>query len=53
MSTVVYATVSTALVPIFGINPSYIPMISIILMAITVTYSSAGGLKAVVKTDVL
>lgn len=53
MSTVVYATVSTALVPIFGINPSYIPLISIILMAITVTYSSAGGLKAVVKTDVL
>ena len=53
MSTVVYATVSTALVPIFGIDPSYIPLISIILMVITVTYSSAGGLKAVVKTDVL
>ncbi len=53
MSTVVYATVSTALVPIFGINPSYIPLISILLMAITVIYSSAGGLKAVVATDVL
>ena len=53
MSTVVYATVSTALVPIFGISPSYIPLISIILMAVTVAYSSAGGLKAVVLTDVL
>lgn len=53
MSTVVYATVSTALVPIFGIDSSYIPVISIILMAITVIYSSAGGLKAVVTTDVL
>lgn len=53
MSTVVYATVSTALIPIFGIDPSYIPLISVILMVITVTYSSAGGLKAVVKTDVL
>ena len=53
MSTVVYATVSTALVPIFGIDPSYTPLISIILMAITVVYSSAGGLRAVVMTDVL
>ena len=53
MSTVVYATVSTALIPIFGIDPSYVPLISIILMAITVIYSSAGGLKAVVTTDVI
>ena len=53
MSTVVYATVSTALVPIFGIDPSYVPLISILLMAITVVYSSAGGLKAVVMTDVI
>lgn len=53
MSTVVYATVSTALVPIFGIDPSYIPLISIILMLITVVYTSAGGLKAVVTTDVI
>ncbi|MBR4755448.1 MAG: sodium/solute symporter, partial [Bacteroidales bacterium] len=53
MSTVVYATVSTALVPILGIDPAYVPLISIILMAITVLYSSAGGLKAVVTTDVI
>ena len=53
MSTVVYATVSTALVPIFGIDPSYVPLISILLMAITVIYSSAGGLRAVIKTDVI
>lgn len=53
MSTIVYATVSTALVPIFGIDASYVPLISIILMVITVIYTSAGGLKAVVKTDVI
>ena len=53
MSTVVYATVSAALVPIFGIDPSYVPLISIVLVVITVIYSSAGGLKAVVKTDVI
>lgn len=53
MSTVVYATVSTALVPIFGVDPSYVPFISILLMLITVIYSSAGGFKAVVTTDVI
>lgn len=53
MSTVVYATVSTALVPIFGVSPDYIAPISVILMVITVIYSSAGGLKAVVTTDAI
>lgn len=53
MSTVVYATVATALVPIFGLSPSYIAPISVILMVITVIYSSAGGLKAVVTTDAI
>lgn len=53
MTTVMYATVSVALVPIFGISPDYVPVISVILMLITVFYTSIGGLKAVVTTDVL
>lgn len=53
MSTVVFATVSTALVPIFGLSPEYVAPISIILMVITIIYSSAGGLKAVVTTDAI
>lgn len=53
MSTVVYATVSAALVPIFGLDPSYIPLVSVLLMLVTVVYTSFGGIKAVVTTDVL
>lgn len=53
MSTIVYATVATALVPIFGVAPAYVPIISFVLVLITVVYTTMGGLKAVVMTDVL
>lgn len=53
MSTVVYATVTTALIPIFGIDPGYAPLITVVLVLITLIYTTAGGLRAVVLTDVL
>lgn len=51
MSTVMYATVSTALVPIFGIDPSYTLLITVILILITLVYTTFGGMRAVVLTD--
>ena len=53
MSTIIYATVDTALVPILGIDPSLVPLISIVLVLFTVLYTTWGGLKAVVYTDAL
>ncbi len=53
MSTIVYATVDTALLPILGFGREWVPLISIILVLITVIYTTMGGLKAVVLTDVV
>lgn len=53
MSTIIYATVDTALVPILGISRGMVPFISFILVLITVIYTTMGGLKAVVITDVM
>lgn len=53
MSTIVYATVDSALIPILGLSQEMVPAISIILVLITVVYTTMGGLKAVVMTDVL
>jgi SSS family transporter len=53
MSTIIYATVDIALVPIIGIDERLVPLVSIILVLITVIYTSMGGLKAVVLTDSL
>lgn len=53
MSTIIYATVDTALQPIIGFTKEMVPVISILLVLITVVYTTMGGLKAVVTTDVL
>lgn len=53
MSTIVYATVDSAFIPILGLSRDMVPVISIILVLITVVYTTMGGLKAVVMTDVL
>ena len=53
MATIIYATISTALVSIVDISPSYIPYIGIFLMLLTILYTSLGGFKAVVTTDVI
>lgn len=51
MTTIIYATVDTALVPIFDLDRTLVPLISIILSLLTVVYTTMGGIKAVVKTD--
>ena len=53
MSTIVYATVDIALMPIMGFSKEFVPIISIALVLITVVYTTMGGIKAVVITDVL
>lgn len=53
MSTIVYATVDTALIPILGLSKSMVPLISLIIVLSTVIYTTLGGMKAVVVTDVL
>ena len=53
MSLVIYATANTVLVPILGLKPSAVPWICVALGLVTVAYTSLGGLRAVVLTDVL
>ncbi|MDD3967310.1 MAG: sodium/solute symporter [Proteiniphilum sp.] len=53
MTTIVYAAVKIAFVPIFNIDSSLVPLVSIILSIITVIYTTMGGIRAVVKTDVV
>ncbi len=53
MATIIFATVNTAMVSIFGFDKSYVPLICLIISLVTVVYTSMGGLKAVVITDAL
>jgi SSS family solute:Na+ symporter len=53
MSLVIYATADTVLVPIMGLDRSAVPWICVALGLVTVMYTSAGGLRAVVLTDVI
>ena len=53
MATIVYVTVDIAFLSVVSINPDYIPFLSILLIIITIIYTSMGGLKAVVMTDVI
>lgn len=52
MTTIIYATVDTAFVPIFNLERSFVPLISIVLSLLTIIYTTMGGINAVVKTDV-
>lgn len=53
MSMIIYATIGLVLVPITGIDPKWGPLLGVVLGAVTVVYTSMGGLKAVVVTDVV
>ncbi len=53
MAVIIYATISTVLVPLMGLDPSATPWLCALLGAITVIYTSLGGLRAVVFTDVI
>ncbi|MDY0165329.1 MAG: sodium/solute symporter [Thermoguttaceae bacterium] len=53
MSLVIYATASKVLVPILQLDPSAVRWVCVTLGLLTVAYTSMGGLRAVVLTDVV
>lgn len=53
MSVIIYATTSKVLVPLLGLSPSMVPLVCVLLGAVTVMYTAMGGLRAVVLTDVI
>ncbi len=53
MAVIVYATTNIVLVPLTGLSPAATPWVCVVLMTITIIYTSMGGLKAVVMTDAL
>lgn len=53
MAVIVYAASSKVLVPLFGFPEWTIPLVCVFLGLITVAYTSMGGIRAVVLTDVI
>jgi SSS family solute:Na+ symporter len=53
MATIIYATANVALLPALDIDQSYSPLVCVILGVVTLGYTSMGGLRAVVLTDVI
>lgn len=53
MATILFATSSEVLVPLFGLSHQWIVPLCILLAVFTAVYSSSGGLKAVVMTDAI
>ncbi|MEX0643345.1 MAG: hypothetical protein WD468_11620 [Pirellulales bacterium] len=53
MATILYATVTVALLPALDIDPAYTPLLCAIMGIVTLGYTSLGGLRAVVLTDVI
>ena len=52
MAVIIFATTDKVLVPLLGLDPSATPYLCALLGAITLVYTSMGGLRAVVVTDV-
>jgi len=53
MATIIYTTVDKVLVPIMAIDPAYTPLVSTTIGVVTLAYTSMGGIRAVVLTDVI
>ena len=53
MAVIIYATTDKVLVPLMGLTSAATPWLCLALGAITITYTSMGGLRAVVLTDVV
>ncbi len=53
MSVIVYAATTKVLVPLLGLDPSATPLVCAILAFVTIIYTSMGGVRAVVMTDVI
>ena len=52
MSVIIYATTDKVLIPLTGLDPAFKPWLCLAVGFVTVIYTSAGGLRAVVFTDV-
>jgi solute:Na+ symporter, SSS family len=52
MSVIIYTTTDKVLIPLTGLDPAFGPWLCLAVGLITVIYTSAGGLRAVVFTDV-
>jgi len=53
MATIIYVTVDVALLSVIQFDRAWVPVIGMFLTIITIIYTSMGGLKAVVFTDVV
>lgn len=53
MATIIYVTVDVALLSVVQFDRAYIPVIGLLITLITIIYTSMGGLRAVVLTDVV
>ena len=53
MSTILFATSQSVLVPLLGLDVSWTPWLCIFLGILTAIYSSTGGMRAVVMTDAI
>ena len=53
MSTIVFATVRVALLPVLGLSEAWTPILCAGIILFTVFFTTIGGLRAVVATDAL
>jgi len=53
MALIIYATSSKVLVPLLQLDESYTPLVCVVLGAVTISYTSMGGIRAVVMSDVI
>ncbi|MBN8789206.1 MAG: hypothetical protein J0I84_19165 [Terrimonas sp.] len=53
MATIIYVTVDVALYSVVQFNKAYVPLIAGLLTLVTIVYTTMGGLKAVVVTDII
>lgn len=53
MASILYATAHAVIIPLFHLDESMLPYISLTMAAITFAYTVTGGLRAVVMTDAL
>jgi SSS family solute:Na+ symporter len=53
MGVIIYTASDTVLAPLLGLDPKYAPLLGVVIGAVTLAYTSMGGFKAVVVTDVI
>lgn len=53
MASILYATTDKVLAPLLGLDPRWTPLLAAAMGAITIAYTTEGGLRAVVVTDAM